>query len=215
MGACGPGKEGAQGSPGLLLRVWPPGLLGRPCPLPPCSVTAAPGASGGQTRSLPSWPLLCVGHPHLSGLAPLLPGLGWAGPHTGWLSSHLPSRLLPAAPPRGPHPVPGASPKPCRQPLSLLGLSPPWTVGSAWAGRGWVSFSCPLRWHFWMLSVEGRPCPRPGSVQGPCPDVVPGDADSATLSRPHLCSLSSASQLRWCLLTGPLGCCSQSRNGVS
>lgn len=97
----------------------------------------------------------------------------------------------------------------------LWGLSPPWTAGSARAGRGWVSLSRPSRQHFWMLPAEGRPCPRPGSVQRPCPGVDPGDADSAALSRPHLCSASSASQLRWCLLTGPLGCCSQSRNGVS
>lgn len=162
-------------------------------------------------RSLPGWPLLCVEHPHFSGLAPFFLAQGGQGPAQDGSPPRCasllspPPRLLPAIPPRGPHPVPRASPNP----HSLPGLSPPWTASSARAGRGWVSLSRPSRRHFWMPPAEGRPCPRPGSVQRPCPGVDPGDADSAALSRPHLRSASSASQLRWCLLTG------QSRNGVS
>lgn len=213
-GSVRAGEEGACGPPGLLLRVWPLGLLGRPCPLPP---------------ALLQQPL---------GLQEVRPGHCLAGPSSAW-TPHL-SRLFPHSSwpgvGRAPRrtallPVVGLSFSACLPVCSLQscpvvpalfrvllltradgrvlcqGLSPPGTA-----------LGVPLppsRRCFWMIPEEGLRCPPPWECAGALPRCRAWDADSAgcpglTLALcPQLpgvagvCSLASwvlFPELKWCLV---------------
>ena len=156
-------------SPGLLLRVWPPGLLGGPCPLPPALLEQPPGLQAvrpGHRLAGPS----SVWTPHLSGLFPpsSWPGVGRAPPRTalppvgrGSFSACLPVCSLQSRP-VGPALFRVLLLTRADGCVLCRGLSPPGTV--------LVIPLPPSRRCFWMIPEE---CP------GALPRCRACDADSA------------------------------------